>query len=672
MFKSPLVSIIIPAYNMEKYVKEAVNSALAQTYKNIEVIVVDDGSTDGTAKVLAPYARKKRIRYIYQENKGLAGARNTGIRKAGGEYIALLDADDIFFPEKMERQADYLDSHPECDVCYCDVWHFYEEEPDRMMHLNYHYYSGDAVFEKLLRKNFINPLSVVFRRSVFDRFGYFDEEVRQFAEDWDYWVKISWQGARFCFLPEVLAKYRIRRGSLSYDRSSEIKRKKTALNIFRRLSNKMSFWQKWRYRIYWTIFGQWLRLVYAFLANRIGVLRKFHFWLQERRLQAVAVPTVRSFAKESGYGRKRILITSEFYYPHTGGSFITRKLAEGLAEKGYQVTVATSDLKNRDFTELNGVSVKGFGVSGNRVRGFKGDVESYREFLKSGRFDAMLNYAAQCWSTDLALSLLDLIKARKLFVPLGYSKLNDSRYRKYYDDLSGALLNYDALIYLSRNYRDKLFGDAAGVNDRVKWIVIPNAADEEEFSEPTNPSEKMDFRKKYGIETPYLIVAVGNHDYAKDHFFLWEAARKLERTDYTLALIGKWQSWRSCAPLCFAAARILKPMRIFDKLNRDEVVAAFKSADLSLLTSFIETDPLVMYESFASKTPFISTPVGSVPEFRDFVKIVLNPDEMAGAVNEFLDDSRKRRAAAEKGFRLWNRKHRLSQMIDSYERIIND
>ena len=101
----PLVSIIIPTYNDAKYILQAVNSALAQTYKNIEIIVVDDGSTDNTKELL----KNLKINYIFQENKGLSGARNTGMKLARGKYIALLDADDFYHLERLERQVNFLE-----------------------------------------------------------------------------------------------------------------------------------------------------------------------------------------------------------------------------------------------------------------------------------------------------------------------------------------------------------------------------------------------------------------------------------------------------------------------------------------------------------------------------------------------------------------------------------
>ena len=114
--ENPLVSVIIPAYNVAPYVAAAIDSVLAQTYQPIEIIVVEGNSKDGTRAVLEPYIEKKLITYLHQEGKGLSNARNIGIRQAKGEFVALLDADDIFLPEKIEKQVGYLIAHPDCDV----------------------------------------------------------------------------------------------------------------------------------------------------------------------------------------------------------------------------------------------------------------------------------------------------------------------------------------------------------------------------------------------------------------------------------------------------------------------------------------------------------------------------------------------------------------------------
>src|SRR3989344_3204500 len=111
MQKNKIVSVIIPAYNAGHYLGEAIESALAQTYPAVEIIVVDDDSTDNTQEIAHWYSAERNIIYIHQENKGLSAARNAGIHAAQGEYIALLDSDDIFLPSKIERQVAYLESH---------------------------------------------------------------------------------------------------------------------------------------------------------------------------------------------------------------------------------------------------------------------------------------------------------------------------------------------------------------------------------------------------------------------------------------------------------------------------------------------------------------------------------------------------------------------------------
>ena len=111
------VSIVIPLYNTEEYVQLALESALAQTYQNLEIIVVDDGSTDGGVNICRKFT-DKRIRIIQQANRGLSGARNTGIRNAEGEYVAFLDADDLWVPEKVERHVEHFEQRPELGISF--------------------------------------------------------------------------------------------------------------------------------------------------------------------------------------------------------------------------------------------------------------------------------------------------------------------------------------------------------------------------------------------------------------------------------------------------------------------------------------------------------------------------------------------------------------------------
>lgn len=221
----PLLSIIIPTYNVERYVVEAVNSALEQTLSQIEVIVVDDGSTDGTKERLAE-VKDSRLFVFHQENRGLSGARNTGIRKARSTYIGFLDGDDIWYPEKGATHVAVLDRHPEVGVVHS---HFvYLDETSRRTAQLLTTRVSDPSLEQLIVRNCISA-SVVVRASLFDKAGLFDEDLRS-NEDWEMWVRLKKRtGCVFLGVPRVLAGYRVRHDSLSMDFEHHIKSAQTAI-----------------------------------------------------------------------------------------------------------------------------------------------------------------------------------------------------------------------------------------------------------------------------------------------------------------------------------------------------------------------------------------------------------------------------------------------------------
>ena len=214
MTDRPLISVITPAFNSEKFIEATVRSALNQTYANLEVLVTDDGSTDRTAEIVQRIAAADpRVKYFRQANAGQSAARNTAIAAARGEYVAFLDADDLFLPVKLERQIAYLEKHPDCGVCYCKIYHFWNDEPGKLFYMRLDHPSG-LLFRELLARNFINPLSVVLRRSLLRQFGAFEHSFRR--EDEQYlWLKLSYHQVRFDYLDEPLGLYRIHKQSLS-------------------------------------------------------------------------------------------------------------------------------------------------------------------------------------------------------------------------------------------------------------------------------------------------------------------------------------------------------------------------------------------------------------------------------------------------------------------------
>jgi glycosyltransferase involved in cell wall biosynthesis len=203
-----MVSIIITCYNYGKYLGGCVESALCQTYRDIEIILVNDGSTDNTDEIATQYLSDPRVRYIRQKNSGQANAKNTGIRNSKGSFVAFLDADDCWDKLKLEKQLPFF-SDSTVGVVY-SLTHYIDENgrsldfaPDG----EYLVSRSGEVTRYLYFDNFIPFSSAVIRRECLDKFGCFDESIKM-GIDWDLWLRIS-VGYKFAYVAEPLLSYRI-------------------------------------------------------------------------------------------------------------------------------------------------------------------------------------------------------------------------------------------------------------------------------------------------------------------------------------------------------------------------------------------------------------------------------------------------------------------------------
>lgn len=211
----PRVSIIVPTFNCARYLGRALDSALSQIYRDYEILVVDDGSTDETRELVDRYGGK--VRYFYQANGGLSSARNLALSKASGEFIAYLDADDMWYPQKLERQVAFLDRNRDCGLVHSDVTVI--DEMDRVIYLQVNKERGRKVprggcTRDLLRENHVLILTVLERRDCIERAGTFDERLKE-TQDYLHWMLLAMDGIPFGYISEPLAKYRWRRDSLS-------------------------------------------------------------------------------------------------------------------------------------------------------------------------------------------------------------------------------------------------------------------------------------------------------------------------------------------------------------------------------------------------------------------------------------------------------------------------
>ncbi len=215
--KAPTVSAVVTVYNAERYIAESLTAILSQTRPVDEVIVVDDGSTDGTGEVLARF--RGDIRLVRQANRGHAGALNRGMGEARGDYLAKCDADDIWEPDKLERQAQTLLSHPETDIAFSAIWIFGEaEEPlglDSFGDASTGIMDRHRFARTLYRDCVICPSSTLIRRRLYERLGPFSEQL--VFEDYDYWMRALRAGAAFYYDPARLVRYRRHAGQLTSD-----------------------------------------------------------------------------------------------------------------------------------------------------------------------------------------------------------------------------------------------------------------------------------------------------------------------------------------------------------------------------------------------------------------------------------------------------------------------
>ena len=385
----------------------------------------------------------------------------------------------------------------------------------------------------------------------------------------------------------------------------------------------------------------------------------------------------------------KILHTVENYHPSVGGmQEVVRRLSEGLAKLGHSVEVATSRRPDRDFHELNGVTVRQFSIEGNMVRGMHGEISAYQDFLLGSQYDIVANFAAQQWATDLMPPLLGRIRARKVFIPTGFSALFYETYQDYFVQVAQWMKQYDMNVFLSEEYRDITFARTHGV-DRL--VVIPNGASAEEFDADGLP----DVRKALGISPDhFLVLHVGSHSGAKGHQEAIEIFSRAKINDATFLLIGN-ADVHGCAHACRQSAGRFRfhPRRLLDhkrivvaSLGRPETVAAYHAADVFLFPSRIECSPLVLFEAMAGRTPFLTTDVGNaaeiirwsgggslLPTYKDATGYA-RADVPSGAkmLEQIYREPGLRSDLAQSGYSAWKERFTWEKICRQYECLYRD
>lgn len=364
---------------------------------------------------------------------------------------------------------------------------------------------------------------------------------------------------------------------------------------------------------------------------------------------------------------------------------VVKQLSERLVRLGHDVTVATGTHPLRRETMINGVQVKPFDITGNSVRGMKGQMEEYKNYLLHSSFDVITNFAAQQWATDIALPVLHEIKAKKVFVPTGFSGFYLLEYKEYFEQMKTWMKQYDVNVFLSDDYRDINFARENGIE---KNVLITNGAGADEFLSEV----KIDIRKKLGITSDsFLILLVGSYSGIKGHK---EAAKIFFRSkikNATLLLIGnntelliKQKSWGYKLSSLLSGGE--KKIIIRHDLSREETVAAYRAADLFLFPSNIECSPIVLFECMAAHIPFLTTDVGNAGEILKWsgggLLLPTSIDskgyshaEIEGSaklLNELYMDEKERRRLSDSGYNAWKSNFTWETIAKKYEQLYRD
>jgi glycosyltransferase involved in cell wall biosynthesis len=419
----------------------------------------------------------------------------------------------------------------------------------------------------------------------------------------------------------------------------------------------------------------------------------------------------------------RILLCCELYSPSVGGvQVVMQHLGERLTGRGHDVTVATTRLPDRDFSELNGVHLQEFSVSGNFVSGLRGEVKAYQDYVVSGHFDVVMIKAAQQWTFDALWPVLDHLTAAKVFIPCGFSSFYEPFYSGYFKRLPQVLKKFDRLIFYATDYRDINFAREHGIE---ALSIVSNGACEIEFSATPDPA----FRSTLGIAPEeFVFLTVGSFTGLKGHLEVATAfvAADLEGRSATLVLNGnrclypdqslKGQFIRAlgvvktCGVKYFVKHTIKVTLRSFgikvgkedaldkvlEEINRQEgktvlvtdlpraaLIQAFMTADLFVFASNVEYSPLVLFESAAAGTPFLTVPVGNSEEIAHWTEAgVVCPaprdhrgytrvdsQELALWMSKLANDPERLKKLGDAGQKNWEKKFTWEKISETYEAI---
>jgi glycosyltransferase involved in cell wall biosynthesis len=378
----------------------------------------------------------------------------------------------------------------------------------------------------------------------------------------------------------------------------------------------------------------------------------------------------------------KILICTYSYPPEINGmSHVVFEHSIGLSNRGYDVSIATTyNKKRKPYVSSDRIKIYQFKTYGQgRVGGnFRGDVDGYRKFLVESKFDLIIFHGWECWSTELSIPILNRIQAKKIIVSHGTSfsylpvtargAIRWLSWRVHALRFSKSMKVFDHYIFLTEKsdkirFHDKLIAEKIGSKN---WSVIPNGGDPNVTKESS-----LDFRYEHSINETYLLLSVSEYSASKNQMMLLKAFRNSGIDDAVLVLIGsEFNAYSDRLQNYVRDDEVLrKRVRFLEKQSKEMIRAAYVAADIFLLASVTEAQPLVILDSMAAGTPFISTDVGCIHELPGGI-VVKNQIELTKQLQVFINDPQILQKHRRDGIWAHNLRYNWNAILDAYDEVI--
>lgn len=602
------ISVIIPCYNYAEFLPEAVESVISQTYRDFEIIIVNDGSTDNTAEtaenIIARYPDEK-IRLISQDNSGSpAVSRNNGIEISKGKYFLCLDADDKISSTFLEKTFAVMEENPGVGFVYSHIQHFGD--------FNNLYELPEFDADTIIHLDNIVSVGSLVRKTAWEQAGSFN--TGEGYEDWDFWVTCiekGWEGFR---IPEPLFYYRKKQsGKLDSDNRQREK------FIARIVLNHPELYSR-------------------------------------ARLEAAEI----LFNSGTMLPAKKVLIACTHFWPSVGGlESIAGDLGNNLVRLGYSVEVATPGRKDRRSDLHRGMKIISLDSSGAVQNNFPVWALELRNLVTSGNYNSCILLADPLNHVIWSLLNAEIPGNTSLIIQ---PVINEEGYKKWKDDEGFrknlvSILKNASLVSMSQDgFETRFFKE-----ESLGYTYIPNAGSSYE--------SKIDFRTKYNIPgNTKIILHVANLWPVKNHPAILKEFKNMPG-DWKLVMIGYPSNDLEYVRKVKEEIDNSENVLYIPGLPKSEISGAMEASDFVILGSLAEGAPVMILEAMSHGKPWITTPTcGSISE--NAGGIITSLDKFTAAIKFMLENDNLRKELSELGRRHWENTYNWDTVIRAWEELI--